>query len=87
MVVEATGKTGYLVQTTGSPRQLGRGIIQTQTLEDAKAGKPPDHVPGEVHGERERDMYPKRENQAATPGYYDPYRWGMTVDVDRCTGC
>ncbi|MCH8076040.1 MAG: 4Fe-4S dicluster domain-containing protein [SAR324 cluster bacterium] len=87
VVVEATGKTGYLVQTTGSPRQLGRGIIQTQTLEDAKAGKPPDHVPGEVHGERERDMYPKRENQAATPGYYDPYRWGMTVDVDRCTGC
>ncbi|HEX7927846.1 MAG TPA: 4Fe-4S dicluster domain-containing protein, partial [bacterium] len=22
-----------------------------------------------------------------TPGYHNPYRWGMTVDVDRCTGC
>jgi len=85
VTVEATGKTGYLVQTSGSPRQLGRGIIQTQTLADAKAGKPPEK--GEEHGKRERDMYPQREDQAATPGYYDPYRWGMTVDVDRCTGC
>ncbi|MEE8434042.1 MAG: 4Fe-4S dicluster domain-containing protein [bacterium] len=87
VTVEATGKTGYLVQTTGSPRQLGRGIIQTQTLEDARAGKAPGGENGAGHAKRERDFYPKREDQAATPGYYDPYRWGMTVDVDRCTGC
>ena len=22
-----------------------------------------------------------------TPVYHDPYKWGMTIDLDRCTGC
>ena len=41
---------------------------------------------GGGHGVRKNvDFYPHRADQ--TPGYHDPYRWGMTVDVDRCTGC
>jgi molybdopterin-containing oxidoreductase family iron-sulfur binding subunit len=82
--VRGTGRKAWLVQMDGSPRQLGRGIIQTQTLEEARAGKAPAH--GGEHAEREHmDFYPLREEQ--TPGYHDPYRWGMTVDVERCTGC
>ena len=87
--VERTGKPGYLVQLDYSPRQLGRGIIQTQTLEEARAGKAPE-LEHEKHQEEfgkhsHSDFYPLREEQ--TPGYHNPYRWGMTVDADRCTGC
>ncbi len=81
--VTATGKRAFNPSVSGSPRQLDRGIIQTQTLAQAKKGE----APAGHHGghERERDFYPKRAKQTA--GYHDPYRWGMVVDVDRCTGC
>lgn len=82
--VEPLGRKAYMVQTDGSPRQLDRHIIQTQTLEQAKKGE----VPEIGHALKARefvDFYPTREKQ--TPGYYDTYRWGMTVDADRCTGC
>jgi molybdopterin-containing oxidoreductase family iron-sulfur binding subunit len=39
---------------------------------------------GEHHGPHEmRRVYDPVND--STPG--DPYRWGMTIDVDRCTGC
>jgi molybdopterin-containing oxidoreductase family iron-sulfur binding subunit len=84
--VEKTGRPAYLVQMDGSPRQLGRGIIQTQTLEDARAGRAPEREHGAEHGGHPFvDFYPPRAEQ--TPGYHHPYRWGMTVDTERCTGC
>jgi molybdopterin-containing oxidoreductase family iron-sulfur binding subunit len=86
-VTKAEGKA-VLVHTDGSPRQLGRGVIQTIAAEQfAKGEKPRAGEQGEEHGgERARpaNLYPLRAN---TPGYYEPYRWGMTVDTDRCTGC
>ncbi|MDH4248119.1 MAG: molybdopterin-dependent oxidoreductase [Deltaproteobacteria bacterium] len=81
----SSGGKGYLVQNDGSPRQLGRGIIQTQTLEMARSGKKPASEHGTGHVRQNVDFYPEREKQTA--GYYDPYRWGMVVDSDRCTGC
>jgi len=85
--VERTGKPGYLVQLDHSPRQLGRGIIQTQTVEQARAGEnTEEHDPEEMkHGHPYFDFYPLREDQ--TPGYHHTYRWGMTIDTERCTGC
>lgn len=83
VAVQGTGRSAHWVQTTHSPRQLGRGIIQTQTLQQAINNEAP---PSASHGSgRPTDFYPVRAEQ--TPGYHDPYRWGMTVDVDRCTGC
>jgi anaerobic selenocysteine-containing dehydrogenase/Fe-S-cluster-containing dehydrogenase component len=87
--VKGSGRQAYLVQTDGSPRQLGREVIQTQTLAEAVAGKAPE-LREEVLTEGVLrhpwvDFYPLREEQTA--GYHHPYRWGMTVDVDRCTGC
>ena len=82
-VSKGEGKA-FLVQLDGSPRQLGRGIIQTITPDQFAKGEKPaggHHLPGH---ERPVDFYPPRSD---TPGYYDPYRWGMTVDTDRCTGC
>ena len=84
--VSPTGRKGDMVQTSFANRQLDRGIIQTQTLAEAQAGKAPESGHGGGHGPRPHvDFYPLREDQ--TPGYYDPYRWGMTVDTERCTGC
>ena len=85
--VKGTGKSSQMVQTDGSPRQMDRGIIQSMTLAQVAKGEPPAEGHGGGHGEasaKRRFFYPEREQ---TPGYYDPYRWGMTVDSDRCTGC
>jgi molybdopterin-containing oxidoreductase family iron-sulfur binding subunit len=82
-VSKAEGKA-FMVHTDGSPRQLGRGIMQTLTPEQFAKGEKPET--GEHGGEHARpiNFYPPR---ADTPGYYQPYRWSMVVDTDRCTGC
>ncbi|MEE8395738.1 MAG: molybdopterin-dependent oxidoreductase [bacterium] len=82
--VQGTGKHGDLVQLDGSPRQGHREIIQTITLEQVAKGEAPPSGHGAGAHARPANMYrPIKE----IPGYHDPYRWGMTVDVDRCTGC
>ena len=84
--VEGTGERAFFKQLDGTPRQGDRGIIQTMTLEQAKNHERPEgaHAPPPGHGSRPTDFYRPR---AETPDYYDPYRWGMVVDSDRCTGC
>ncbi|MCZ6531698.1 MAG: 4Fe-4S dicluster domain-containing protein [SAR324 cluster bacterium] len=83
--VQGTGEQAFFAQLDGSPRQAGRGIIQTMTLDQFKKGEAPEPGHKKVgHGFRPTDFYKPREE---TPGYYDPYRWGMVVDTDRCTGC
>ncbi len=83
--VERTGKTAYLAQVEGSPRQMGREIIQTMSVQEVHAGKEPQHEIADKEREGLPSFYPPRDVQ--TPGYHHPYRWGMAVDVDRCTGC
>jgi molybdopterin-containing oxidoreductase family iron-sulfur binding subunit len=85
--VEGTGQQAFFKQSDGSPRQGDRGIIQTMTLEQVEKREVPERghsAEGAEHGFRPRNFYRPRQE---TPGYYDPYRWGMVVDTDRCTGC
>jgi len=84
VTVEPLGHDGFLVATDGSPRQIGRGIIQDMTLEQYRRGEVPETGHGGGEHARPSTFYQPREK---TPGYHDPYRWGMTVDNDRCTGC
>jgi len=71
--------------TDGSPRQGHRGVIQTISPEAfAKGEKPMAAEHGGRHAERPVNFYKPRND---TPGYYEPYRWGMVIDSDRCTGC
>jgi molybdopterin-containing oxidoreductase family iron-sulfur binding subunit len=79
--VERTGERAFLVQNDGSPRQMHRELIQTMSLAEVQSGRRSGHG----HLEVKETFYPPREQQ--TPGSHFPYRWGMTVDVDRCTGC
>jgi molybdopterin-containing oxidoreductase family iron-sulfur binding subunit len=85
VTVEPLGRRAFEVMMSGSPRQLGRGIVQTIPLEDLRQGKKPEEEIVEPYPTSALDFYKPREEQ--TPGYHDPYRWGMTVDVERCTGC
>ena len=69
----------YTVNTDGNARQLGRDISAATTVEELK--HPEKHSAGH---NRPVEFYPDRSE---TAGYYKPYRWGMTIDLDRCNGC
>lgn len=67
-----TGKHAQFVQTQYTTHQHGRGIAQEVTLTEMQKGLPP--VDHELPG-----FYPPKE--------YARYRWGMAIDLQKCTGC
>ena len=72
----------YTVNLDGNARQLGRNIAAATTVEELQHGG--DHHGAHHFPPHEIEFYPPRSE---TAGYYKPYRWGMTVDLDRCNGC
>ncbi|MEC7219912.1 MAG: molybdopterin dinucleotide binding domain-containing protein, partial [SAR324 cluster bacterium] len=81
--VVPTAIKSYTVNLDGNPRQLGRDIAAATTvaaLTSDKAG----HGGGHHRPKEIVEFYPDRSETAT---YYKPYRWGMTVDLDRCNGC
>ena len=79
--ISPTTKTSYTVNMDGNARQLGRNIAAATTV---AALKNPKSHHDSAHHSRSREVYPPRKE---TAGYYQPYRWGMTIDLDRCNGC
>ncbi len=79
--IAGTGERSYTVNMDGNARQLGRDIAAATTVEELHDGghHEAEHRPQEIV-----EFYPDR---AETAGYYQPYRWGMTIDLDRCNGC
>lgn len=87
----------------GDRSQKDRGFIQTITLEDLKAGKKHSHGHHLKHRhyttktENTHSFYRSMPETVEkhpfglkgnnTPKYYDPYKWEMSIDLDRCTGC
>ncbi|MCH2290115.1 MAG: 4Fe-4S dicluster domain-containing protein, partial [SAR324 cluster bacterium] len=72
----------YTVNLDGNARQLGRNIAAATTVDELNSG---DHHTSKPHFQpHELEFYPPRSE---TAGYYKPYRWGMTIDLDRCNGC
>jgi molybdopterin-containing oxidoreductase family iron-sulfur binding subunit len=81
-VVPTTIKS-YTVNLDGNPRQLGRDIAAATTVAALTSDKA-DHGGGHHRPKEIVEFYPDRSETAT---YYKPYRWGMTVDLDRCNGC
>jgi molybdopterin-containing oxidoreductase family iron-sulfur binding subunit len=77
--VKGTNAKGYTVNVDGGPRQAGRDIAAATTVAALTSGEKAKHG-----HKRTTETYPDR---AETAGYYKPYRWGMTIDLDRCNGC
>jgi len=80
--LNAVEDLSYTVNLDGNARQLGRNIAAATTVEELEHGS--DHHAAHHFAPHEIEFYPPRSE---TAGYYKPYRWGMTVDLDRCNGC
>ena len=89
-----------VAKTEGTTRQLGRGIADAMTLDQAKKGLTPalaareeGHEEHEVNTDREVEAIKGfRESQLEKRkrgGYAveDLPQWGMVIDLARCTGC
>ena len=61
----------------GSSDMMGRTIIEAMTVSDLANGVEPDF--GEEKVDRPYEMY--------APIEYAGHKWGMTIDVNSCTGC
>jgi anaerobic selenocysteine-containing dehydrogenase/Fe-S-cluster-containing dehydrogenase component len=84
-----------LATTAGSPRQLGRGLAQSTLLGTVAAGEyhefhmehaaeAPEQVDQAIE-EWQQAQLDEWEQRGAYAG--DHPRWGLAVDLSRCTGC
>ncbi|MBF0236305.1 MAG: molybdopterin-dependent oxidoreductase [SAR324 cluster bacterium] len=78
--VKKASALAYAVNMDGNARQLGRDIAAAVTITELAQG-PVHHQTGH---KRQTEFYPDRKE---TAGYYEPYKWGMTIDLDKCNGC
>lgn len=85
----------------GDRSQKGRGFVQTVSTDGSTSHLEQEHHQLRerhytLNREDKSSFYdPIDENVRQhvqmtgkeTPGYYDPYKWEMVIDLDRCTGC
>ncbi|HUO06032.1 MAG TPA: molybdopterin-dependent oxidoreductase [Candidatus Binataceae bacterium] len=76
VVVRATGDSRKLVTPLGNSDMMGRSIVEAMSVEQLVRGKSPaqeEEAPGPS------EFYPAWD--------YPGHKWGMTIDVNACTGC
>jgi anaerobic selenocysteine-containing dehydrogenase/Fe-S-cluster-containing dehydrogenase component len=79
--VRATDKRRMLVTPLGNSDMMGRSIVEAMSLEELASGQQP-----EIAREFVREM-PQGPYEMYDPISYPGHKWGMTIDVNACTGC
>jgi len=90
--VSATGAFNRIPISQWTDNQRGRGLVPEVTLASlaspAHGGGEASHFEaGEGEGGHHEDGPPFQYDMANDSHPDQPYRWGMTIDNDRCTGC
>jgi molybdopterin-containing oxidoreductase family iron-sulfur binding subunit len=99
VAVQTTGRYVKLAKTEGNPRQLGRGIVETIPLAHAKKGmtieesyRAEGHEPHQINTEAELGAIAGFSASQVRKQKFGDYakehpKWGLAVDLARCTGC
>ena len=79
--VRTTDKQYMLTTPLGNSDMMRRSVIEAMSLEELARGRQP-----EIQRESEEEM-PSGPYEMYNPITYPGHKWGMTIDVNACTGC
>jgi len=88
-----TGEHRKIVTTEGSPRERGRGTVEVLGLARAKSLHPGDapfhHEETPEYAGDAVAWWAERQHEKAEIGNYkgEQPRWGLAIDLSKCTGC